>query len=161
MYCELPSQIVGEKNQMIHPGVERVELRRIWYISSPFLGTTLFLQTICFLMVKYISILRDYLLNVNLIVSLGEALVSTGHLEGQTVTFLREALNRVYDSMEDTTIELGTPTTATEVQKIISRTKATDSTTIELDRSTTATEVIHVYGSSRRPSGTAEAHDCS
>jgi len=51
-----------------------------------------------------------FLTEVNSIVSVGEALATSGHVKAPSIVYLRKALDTVWDVMEDNSIELGAPT---------------------------------------------------
>ncbi|THX86093.1 hypothetical protein D6D05_02630, partial [Aureobasidium pullulans] len=60
-----------------------------------------------------------YLAQVNNIISVGEALVQTDQVSESGINFLRKALDSVYDALQDNAIELGAPSTASDVAKIV------------------------------------------
>jgi hypothetical protein len=65
------------------------------------------------------TVAQRYLAQVNNIISVGEALVQTDHLSESGIIYLRKALDSVYDVLQDNAIELGAPSTASDVAKIV------------------------------------------
>ncbi|THY44375.1 hypothetical protein D6C99_06788 [Aureobasidium pullulans] len=65
------------------------------------------------------TVAQRYLAQVNNIVSVGEALVQTDHVSESGIIYLRKALDSVYDALQDNAIELGAPSTASDVAKIV------------------------------------------
>ncbi|THX74762.1 hypothetical protein D6D04_07768 [Aureobasidium pullulans] len=65
------------------------------------------------------TVAQIYLAQVNNIISVGEALVQTDHVSESIIIYLRKALDSVYDALQDNAIELGAPSTASDVAKIV------------------------------------------
>lgn len=51
--------------------------------------------------------MRRYMIELNNIISLGEALAQTSHVPAPPMEYLRTAFNKVHDAAQDPSVELG------------------------------------------------------